>query len=528
EDETLFRFGRKYPFHPFAVRREEMPPEDAAAFDPLLDALEVLARLHRRRNRRPIVETLQELLEVTRAHAGLALRPAGNQVLANTQRICDLARSYELSGGISFRGFVQRLAEEAQQPASTQAPLVEEGAEGVRLMTVHAAKGLEFPVVVLADMTAQLAREDPDKHIDPRRGLCAMRLLGCAPAELVRNADLERERDLAEGVRIAYVAATRARDLLVVPAVGDGPETGWLQPLHRAVYPAEESRRSSRPAPGCPLFGDRSVLVRPQEFDGRPETSVRPGLHTLSADAGDDAAFEVAWWDPGVLRRETEENFGIRQVEILRPDEEGLEEDRGRQRYEAWRERRRQRLEEGCEPQHEVLVVTELDEGPAVAVGSVSHHATARASGRSSGVRFGTLVHTVLRDVDMTADRADIEGLVALHAALVDASEEEATAAVDAVAAALAHPVFERARRARDGGRCLREAPFLVPLTDGRILEGTVDLAFRDDGRWTVVDYKTDADVEGRRALYEVQLGWYLFAFERIYDEPVEGVLLAV
>ena len=67
------------------------------------------------------------------------------------------------------------------------------------------------------------------KTTDPADGLAAMRLLGCAPWELIDNETEEHLRDRSEGVRIAYVAATRARDILVVPTVGDGPIEGWTQ-----------------------------------------------------------------------------------------------------------------------------------------------------------------------------------------------------------------------------------------------------------------------------------------------------------
>jgi ATP-dependent exoDNAse (exonuclease V) beta subunit len=279
DDETLFTFRQRFRLHPFRPGAEDASDAEMESFGRVFEALGLLADLHRRRNRRPFVETVQTLLERTRAHAAFALRPAGAQVLANVQRICDLARSYELSGGLSFRGFVERLASEASQPTGGQAPMVEEGAEGVRLMTVHSAKGLEFPVVVLADMTASLSHDSPDRHVDTARGLCATRLLGCSPVELLESSALEAARDRAEGVRIAYVAATRARDLLVVPAVGDGPTGGWLEPLNAALYPPREEWREALPGPGCPLFGAASVSERPQDFDGRPEASVRPGLH---------------------------------------------------------------------------------------------------------------------------------------------------------------------------------------------------------------------------------------------------------
>ena len=98
-----------------------------------------------------------------------------------------------------------------------EAPVVEEGAGGVRLMTVHSAKGLEFPVVILADITANLAAMNPERRVDAEKQLCAMRLIRCAPVELTRHEAEEHGRELAEGVRVAYVAATRARDLLVTP-----------------------------------------------------------------------------------------------------------------------------------------------------------------------------------------------------------------------------------------------------------------------------------------------------------------------
>ena len=182
-----------------------------------------------------------------------------------------------MAGGISFRGFVEQLEAESENARSAEAPAIEEGAEGVRLMSVHTAKGLEFPVVILADMTANLAQQKPERHIDPARGLCAMRLAGCSPHELLENENLEFEREKAEGVRVAYVAATRARDLLVVPAVGDEMHRGWLDPLNKALYPAGGKWRLPKAAEGCPDFGDRTVFNRP--VDQPDETSVAPGEH---------------------------------------------------------------------------------------------------------------------------------------------------------------------------------------------------------------------------------------------------------
>src|SRR5262249_16473793 len=269
----------------------------SADFKPIVEALALLAEFHRRRNWRPAVETVHTLLEACRAHAAFALRPSGNQVLLNVYHIADLARAYELSGGIAFRGFVEQLNTGAEREGNTEPPVLEDAAEGVRIMTVHAAKGLEFPIVILADMTAKIAQSIASRYIDPVARLAAIRVLSCSPWELLDHEDQESARDEGEGVRVAYVAATRARDLLVVAAVGDRPADGWLSPLNKAIYPVRSKYRNSTAAPGCPSFQDTTVLWRPLEHDGPMEGSVKPGLH--QPECGE---YGVVWWDPAALK----------------------------------------------------------------------------------------------------------------------------------------------------------------------------------------------------------------------------------
>src|SRR5713101_6491572 len=103
-----------------------------------------------------ISSTISTLLEATRAHVRFALEHGGEQVLANVLHVAELARRYEVEGGISFRGFIEELREQVEDGQAGEAPILEEGSDGVRLMTVHKAKGLEFPVFILADMTAKL------------------------------------------------------------------------------------------------------------------------------------------------------------------------------------------------------------------------------------------------------------------------------------------------------------------------------------------------------------------------------------
>ncbi|MEW6270465.1 MAG: UvrD-helicase domain-containing protein, partial [Thermodesulfobacteriota bacterium] len=319
--------------HPFRQVPDGAPPPVAE----VASALAVLRELHRGRNRRPLADTISRLLAATRAHAGFAIWPTGEQALANVARLLDLARRAERRGTISFRAFVQQLEDEAEQGEAREAPIFEEGTDGVRIMTVHRAKGLEFPVVILADMTARETPEEPQRHVDAARGLCAMRLARCSPRELLDNAELEMEREREEATRLLYVAATRARDLLVVPVLGDERFEGWLSALDPAVYPPPE--RAARPeaaqGPGCPKpIGRDTVLVRPAKLYGARDTVV-PGLHRPEA-----GAHRVVWWDPATLALGARETVGLRQQRLLAVDEGNLRAERSIAAHAAWQAER--------------------------------------------------------------------------------------------------------------------------------------------------------------------------------------------
>ena len=152
DDEQLLEYRHRFGgFHPFRIARElggnsgaelALTAEPTAQLLPIADALRLLQELHRGRNFRPVADTISRVLDATRAHVGFMLRPGGEQALANVLHVAELARQYESEGGISFRGFIDQLHRAADATAAAEAPIVEEGSDGVRLMTVHKAKGL--------------------------------------------------------------------------------------------------------------------------------------------------------------------------------------------------------------------------------------------------------------------------------------------------------------------------------------------------------------------------------------------------
>jgi ATP-dependent exoDNAse (exonuclease V) beta subunit len=529
-DEELLEYHHRFggPFHPFRV-----PAPLPSHLEPVGEALTLLRRLHECRNRQPVAQTIAELVDATRAHAGFVLRPGGEQALANVLHVAELARQYELDGGMSFRGFVDTLQRAAEGGQAAEAPILEEGSDGVRLMTVHKAKGLEFPVVILADITARLTPNEASRHIDPDRRLCALRIGGWSPIDLVRQQALEQLRERKEGERVAYVAATRARDLLVVPAVGDVQyEGGWVSPLNTAIYPDESVRRVHKAARGCPSFKSRdSVLERPDN-DPFTRLTMCPGEHVFPYG---EAEYSVVWWspEPDVLPLGAQAPFGLRRDDLIVKDVP-VPVLRGHlDAYHLWRATRQAAIASAAAPTLEVLTVSEAIarvDLSIIAGAEVTIESVEGASERLGGVRYGTLVHAMLADVPLAAPAARelIERLAVAHGRVLGATAEEVDAARDTIQRVLAHPLIARAARASADRRCHRETPITYRLDSGALIEGVVDLAFDEPDGYTVVDFKTDRELEGSLDRYRLQVQVYAAAIAAATGRRARAVLMRV
>ena len=507
-DDTLLKFRTAHGrFHPTRELPEDLDPE----FLPIRDAFRMLRELHRRRNYRPIADTIHEMLEATRAHPGFAFRKGGERVLANVFRLTDLARSFEAGGAAtSFRAFVEYLDSEYESGDTGEAPVLEQEGGGVQLMTVHKAKGLEFPVVILADLTCNLrGPQGGDRYSDAERRLCAQRLLWCAPWELLDAAEDEARADEEEALRVAYVAATRARDLLVVAALGEEDrQGGWLSPLHEALYPPPERWRVSGPAPGCPKFGGATVLNRPP--DQHEEVSVKPGLHTPKS-----GSHTVVWFDPAVLALRVAKAEGVENEQVLSGATEQAVE--GLRLYREWQEARAQRLEQGGFPRYRVALAETLGSAAEAAQIAVEIVTLPMVAGRPTGRKFGRVVHDILQHA---ASPDDVETLAEIWGRRNGAGDEERAAAAQAARQTLEYV----AQMMPAGAERHRELQVMVRLENGTLVEGRIDLAWRDENAWTVIDYKTD-----RRAkpnIQQVQL--YALALQRATDCPARGILLEV
>ena len=384
-------------------------------------------------------------------------------------------------------------------------------------------------------MTANAAR-DASRWSDPERGLCVMTLAGCSPPELLEHAEEEKQRDIEEAARVLYVAATRARDLLVVSTVGDVRyDDRWLSALNPAIFPPADrsfSPETNRPA-GCPAFGPDNCL-RPSGVL-RPKGSVTPGQH--QPEAGEH---RVVWWDPCVLELGKQEDVGSRLNKLIAADEKGTRSQAGILAHSEWQAKRTSVRDAAGTPS--LRVVTATEHALAIAASTDTTDVTGSAAAaevtvesagidftRPHGKRFGILIHAVLSVVDLDADRGGVEAVAELQGRVLNATEEEVAAARETVLRALAHPLLRRASEAAARGSLRRETPVAIELEDGLLVEGVVDLAFLDEsGSWMVVDFKTDFEIGGRIDEYRNQVSLYAKAISRASRLPSRGVLLRV
>ena len=330
-----------------------------------LEALWLLQRLHRHRNyvQSPgfgarcsrvgptamasertsggVSGTLQELLAATRAHVGFALRTGGEQALANVLHIAELARQYEMGGGISFRGFVDELRVAADTAQASEAPILEEDSDGVRMMTVHKAKGLEFPIVILADLTCRLSRPDAGRWIDPDRqplraasSAAGRRPISCCTATKKPSATrrkaaarlrrrhacprrARRANDRRRGVRRRLARSAHAGDLSVADWPSDSKPPGPGMPgVSLQGLSAHTSRRRSRQADDRRA---RDVCVRNRPDEPEPESRTRipnPEPRTPIR------VYSVVWWDPHVLALDADSGYGLRRDDLIAKDGE--------------------------------------------------------------------------------------------------------------------------------------------------------------------------------------------------------------
>ncbi|HJL40154.1 MAG TPA: UvrD-helicase domain-containing protein [Myxococcales bacterium LLY-WYZ-16_1] len=491
-DAILFRHARRH-----GLRLQDDLPEPAEGADPderaLHRALSLLADLSRQRNRRPPAETLHQLLERTRAPAAWGHTARGPHALALVRHVEMLAHLHEQQHGGAFRRFVRELEDFREDQHAEVA--THDQVDGIRIMSAHHAKGLEFPIVILAQ-PAWALKDGASRY---RRGdLAAFSVCGCLPLDLELHREAAAAEDRAESMRLAYVASTRARDLLVVTSMAAAEGEPWFGPW----WPALEIPNGTQPKPVWGL--DPSPI---SDVENRPGGKIQ---------AGPDLPAAVIL-PSSVTGGSFQLEHGVSDPQAL---QEGPHADGGRDHHARWWQRRIARREAGAVPERLLLRASEAPFDPLEIVGSIREIHLPVSSERPHGRRFGELVHGLLRQTfDPNGPKPDAEAI----ARRLGATEAEHAAALAVVQAAMQTPelsgIHDRPER-------WAEVPLTVPA-DGEVLEGVIDLLVGEaDGSYTIYDFKTDLDLEPRRQRYRTQMRWYLWAIHEAWKVPVNGVLL--
>jgi ATP-dependent helicase/nuclease subunit A len=461
--------------------------------------LEFCARLEGERSRAS-QSTISELIERAvdaggyRAHVlGLDW---GERRLANVHKLLRLARRFEASEGRDLRGFLDHAGHLQQTVGDRESDAPVDGVDpdAVRLMSIHAAKGLEFPVVCIADLGRAPNLRPPDLLVDGERiGLALLRLDAQKATPALDYEDLREDRrraDAEEEDRILYVAMTRARERLLLSGAVDferwreqrpgASAISWLARALAAELP--EVLGDAVPAPLHDLLADPSGVARVRCLLSAPAT-LGSVLRLESIDA--EAPSVPASMRGGEGNERTEQPLetdgAVRGPRGVGARPRGMDSFSYSSLSELERCGYRYYLER-------VLGLGE-DRPPA--------RSRSDAAGLEARAR-GTLIHRLLEGLDFARSTAPSAGQVAAIARELglrpDKLEREEIASLLAQAIRAAP-----AARVAAATRVRREQPFAFSLGSQQpLITGVIDLiAHEANGRCLVLDYKSDRVSEG-------------------------------
>ena len=462
---------------------------------------------------RPLSDFLWDLMIGTGYYYYAGALPAGQVRQANLRALTERAASYEAAGGKGLPGWIRFVR--AMKDRNLKVPPVKSspGRSAVRIMTIHKSKGLEFPFVLIP----RLGNRGKNNKTDPiplsSDAALALpfvdRTLHVHSKTLLESA-IERRKareELAEELRILYVAMTRAKHKLVLVGTATA---GQMELFESGLSEARGSvtaalcfldwilgSRDFRSAIAPPVIHSYPELAsgaEPEE-SGRPFAALQYGFGTGPSAFKDELTRKMRWRYPYADAARTPSKMTVTEIN---------------------------RKTDGKDPFRIPL--------------SVPSFARSGEKTAFSGAQRGTFLHRVLEHIPFrdgwTSEtvRAFIDEMTARE---FFTPEEAATVPEDAVVRFFRSPLGRRAIRAEAAGTLFRETDFTLALPGGETVQGTIDLFFRDeDGNWVLVDYKSnylDDDENAEDALletYRSQLLLYRKALARIKKIAVHETYL--
>ncbi|MEO8502955.1 MAG: UvrD-helicase domain-containing protein [Acidobacteriota bacterium] len=430
-----------------AARLAESP--DPAAAVRCGEALHALVDLREAVIALPLADLVAEVIERAGLLPYFALQHRGEQRVANLHKAIDVARRIEAAGRRDLQSFMRWMAGLLEdEPEESDSPYLEGEGDAVRVTTVHRAKGLEYPIVMLGGIVGGTAPDVGLRVLRREDDGIELRIPGKRGTSGWRSAqDLEDARQVAEEKRLLYVALTRARDVLVLPSL----PAALLPGLAKSYSPLFKHLNSAGLAESSASVHVRTInaadLPAPPPVEGPHRISLRAVLE------GDDGA------------------LGASRV--------------------AWQGRERSTVVGG-------LV---RPSGAAADAAQVELPSAALAA-RERARRIGNAAHAGIA--------ARLRGRPATT--LPGFSDDEQRRLGELIANFDRSPLAARLRSPAGDHEPLIEAPLAVRLKDGTLLDGQVDLAFVENGAWILVDYKygrPQARDAARLETYQLQLRSY-------------------
>jgi ATP-dependent exoDNAse (exonuclease V) beta subunit len=428
------------------------------------------------------------------------MRHSGEARFANVRKLMRLAADFESAEGRDLRGLLDFLAARADADADAQAATAVEGHDGVRIMTIHSAKGLEFDVVAIPHLSRRLLRQGQAPLLTigheaerPRVGM-QLRRLGARGINVFAQRALceeDQAREAQEELRLFHVGATRARGRLLLSGVIN-PE-----PAKQESHGAPIAERIVA-AFGIDREGDSTVPVAPPQaradLDAAfPASEIAVRVNLASA----ERAAELS-----SIRRDepTAATVGEGPAPLL--DRRPPRRPNRPLSYTAI-------AAHGADPEEPLL------EGAAVLAGEAS--GDRGPAGLGDGAARGRAVHALLEWSHANGWRSPPpELLERLGRSAAEAGGDPVPEDVitGPFRGWLSSRLFEE--RIRDARRSRSEVPLLVEVAD-TVLRGAIDLLVEeDDAPPLIVDYKTDrldgADPAALAGRYEIQQAIYALA----------------
>ena len=455
-------------------RRERLSAWNHPRAGTVRQLYERLAELHQLAPLQPVPDAIDLLFDRLPVLELAAASLHGEQAMANLQKIREMAEALADRPHLTLTGFVDLMMTRiSEQPDEAESPLAEESLDAIRVLTIHKAKGLEFPIVILPGLHqgAKNPRKGPSIHHDWSSRCYSVRLGGRSNLGAVLVDMKMAAREEAEQRRLLYVGMTRARDLLVLSG-GQTAKPGHdtvLSLLGEAIEDEDGFSKSDQIRIGTSRL---TRVITPATVAARRRKQEAMSTVALQLALG-----------PILIRRQA------RQVE--------------------WDKSR-------TTPRHLT---------PSSLIGIRPEAITPRiVTGRHADLSrlVGVCAHAVLEQWDFTRPCAEIcpviEQVCRLYVAqdhpqLIPDVTEDLTALFDGF---LSSEPYRRLQRATVLGR---EIPFVMPCGENQLMEGVIDLIYRLDGRIWIADYKTDdvvaEDLQTRVDRYRPQADMYLQAVER-------------